>query len=70
MNGSNSLSDLMKRWKVSRRTLYRWIKGGQLLPLKTPGGHYRITEEEITRFEHEVLGGTDNSNKGANKVRL
>lgn len=55
MNGSVSLVDLEKKWSVNRRTLYRWIRDGRLQWLQTPGGHYRIAEEEVVRFEREML---------------
>jgi excisionase family DNA binding protein len=55
MNGSISLADLERKWRVNRRTLYRWIRDSKLQSLRTPGGHYRIAEEEIARFEHEML---------------
>lgn len=55
MNGIISLAHLEKRWKVNRRTLYRWIRDGKLHPLQTPGGHYRVAKDEVARFEREML---------------
>lgn len=55
MNGSISLADLANKWRVNRRTLYRWIRDDKLHALQTPGGHYRVAEEEVRRFEQEML---------------
>lgn len=55
MNGSISLADLGNKWMVTRRTLYRWIRDQKLHAFQTPGGHYRVAEEEVTRFEQEMF---------------
>jgi excisionase family DNA binding protein len=36
--------------QVSIVTVKKWIAGGKLKAFRTPGGHYRITAEELRRF--------------------
>ncbi len=42
MNGSISLADLGNKWRVTRRTLYRWIRDQKLHAFQTPGGQGHI----------------------------
>lgn len=43
--------DVAKRAGVTRTAVLHWIKSGKLQPaLTTPGGHYRVGEEEVERF--------------------
>lgn len=35
-----------KLWKVSSRTVYRYIAEGRLRAIKLPGGQYRIRPED------------------------
>ena len=44
-----TLDDVIKELKVSRRTIYRWIKSGKLPALKI-NGVYRIREQDYFRF--------------------
>ena len=44
--------DLVEVLKVGRRTLYNYIKAGQLKGFKI-GQHWRFTETEIQRFLKE-----------------
>lgn len=41
--------------KVTRQTIYKWIKKGVLKPVRTPGGRFRIPEDQLitTKLEHE-----------------
>ena len=43
--------------KVSRQTIYGWIKKGVLKPVRTPGGRLRIPEDQliITKLEPELV---------------
>ena len=38
---------------VSPRTVSNWIRDGHLRAYKTPGGHARVTEEDLRRFLDE-----------------
>lgn len=39
--------------KVSRQTVYGWIKKGTLRPVRTPGGRFRIPEDQLIITEAE-----------------
>jgi excisionase family DNA binding protein len=46
-----TVADLERRWKCSRRTVYDLIKSGKLVAF-TPGQRtYRVTLEEVQRYE-------------------
>ena len=47
-----TLSEIAERLKVSRRTVYRWVKDGDLNAYKF-ANEYRITESDLKDFlEH------------------
>lgn len=39
---------------VSRWTLWSYVKSGKLKALRTPGGHYRISENDLTEYLSKV----------------
>ncbi len=39
---------------MSYPTLKQWIYQGKLMASRTPGGHYRIAEQELTRLRPEL----------------
>ncbi len=39
--------------QVSRCTVLKWIKNGQLDAFRLPSGHYRITQESFVAFLEE-----------------
>ena len=43
------MPEVAERLKVSRRTIYRWIKGGDLTAYQF-GREYRITESALKDF--------------------
>ena len=45
--------DVAKLCKVSLRTVIRWVDEGRLPSFRTPGGHRRVKEEDLTRFMQE-----------------
>ena len=57
-----TVDEIAERLKVSRMTVYRWIKAGQLGAYKI-GGEFRITERDIERFlearRFRAKGGDD-----------
>lgn len=44
-----TLDDIQRELKVSRRTVYRWIKLGNLRAIKVGGG-WRVKEETFKEF--------------------
>jgi excisionase family DNA binding protein len=42
--------DVAKLCKVSLRTVIRWVDEGKLPSFRTPGGHRRVREEDLTKF--------------------
>ena len=57
-----TLPEVAERLKVSRRTIYRWIKNGDLNAYQF-GREYRITESALKEFleahEFRAKGGSD-----------
>lgn len=45
-------TEVAKRFRVDTSVVRRWVSDGKLKPtIKTPGGHYRFSEEYIASFE-------------------
>ncbi|RXS98121.1 helix-turn-helix domain-containing protein [Silvibacterium dinghuense] len=42
------------RLGIAYPTVKQWIYHGKLKAVKTPGGHYRIAEDELDQFLHKV----------------
>lgn len=60
--------DVAKVCKVSLRTVIRWVDEGKLPSFRTPGGHRRVKEEDLTKFmgEYKIpfsLGGRGEARK-------
>jgi excisionase family DNA binding protein len=50
-----TVTEVAARLKVSRRTVYNWLRDGKLtVALRTPGGMIRIAEDDIRGKEAEV----------------
>lgn len=45
-----TISDLVVRWKCARKTLWNWIKAGELQAFRL-GRNFRIPASEVARFE-------------------
>ena len=45
-----STKDVAMLWQVSPPAVAKWIRERKLKAFTTPGGHYRIAEEEVARF--------------------
>ncbi|MFC1986097.1 excisionase family DNA-binding protein [Chloroflexota bacterium] len=43
-----TITEAARRVGVSRETIYQWKKSGKIKAVKTPGGRYRIPEEQLT----------------------
>lgn len=41
-----TLSDVADQWKVSLRTVQRYVADGRLKAIKLPGGYYRVRPED------------------------
>ncbi len=50
-----TVNETMELLRISRPTLYRFIKSGQLIPLKM-GKKTLFTESELTRFLEDLKG--------------
>jgi excisionase family DNA binding protein len=50
------VAEVAKYFGVTTRSVYLWIKNGNLKTEKTPGGQWRITIESINncRFKHQT----------------
>jgi len=42
-----TIKDAAGMMRVSRQTIYGWIKNGKLKPVRTPGGRFRIPEDQL-----------------------
>ncbi|TDA41322.1 MAG: hypothetical protein DSO07_05250 [Thermoproteota archaeon] len=45
-----TVEEACKILKVSRMTIYRWIKKGWIVPVILPSGRLRIPHEEVQRL--------------------
>ena len=43
-----TITEAAKKMHVSRETVYAWIRSNKIKPVRTPGGRYRISEEQLT----------------------
>ncbi|WP_396903079.1 helix-turn-helix domain-containing protein [Mycolicibacterium sp.] len=46
IDGYLTPADLAKRWKVSLRTVQRYLNEGRIKSIRLPGGQYRIRPED------------------------
>ena len=55
-----TLPEVAEQLKVSRQTVYRWIKGGELRAIKF-ANEYRISESDLREFigRHQTRPGKD-----------
>ena len=51
-----TIKDIAQEWKVSKRTVTRWIKDGKL-KATVIGGVTRITDEDYKKFLSKIKGG-------------
>lgn len=49
-----TLKEIETDLKVSRRTLYRWIKEGKLEAYKV-GGNWRVAEESLSKMKKAYI---------------
>ncbi|MBI4567268.1 MAG: response regulator [Planctomycetes bacterium] len=58
-----SLGKIAALLGVHRKTLTYWVRGGKLPASRTPGGHYRVADDDFRRFVQahglRVLGGEE-----------
>lgn len=50
-----SIPKAAKHCSISRVTLWRWVRSGKLKAFLTPGGQYRIREEDLEFFISEKM---------------
>lgn len=51
------------RLSVCHETIRRWIHSGKLAAVKTPGGHWRVSQASV-----DTLATTTNTNKPLQRV--
>jgi len=52
-NQALKVSDLMRRWKCSRKSVLDAIKAERLQAFKVAAKHWRISLDEVIRYEKE-----------------
>jgi excisionase family DNA binding protein len=45
-----TLPEVASIFRVDPKTVSRWIKGGKIPSVQTPGGHHRIYRDDVMRF--------------------
>jgi len=61
--------DVAKICQVSLRTVIRWVDEGKLTSFRTPGGHRRIKEEDLSKFlDHYQIPFPLKSSESSNKI--
>lgn len=55
-----TLEELVDILKVTRRTLYNYIKSGSLKAVKM-GKYWRVTQKQLDAFLNDGTNGTENS---------
>jgi excisionase family DNA binding protein len=55
------VKDVANQCMVSRTTVRRWIKSGELPAIRLPSGHYRINLRDFKRFleKHDMQSGNN-----------
>lgn len=52
-----SISECARECKVSRVTIYSYIKKGVVIPRETPGGKKFFTEEDVEKLKKDLKDG-------------
>ena len=45
--------EVAELFRVTTRTIKRWVAAGKLKPVKLPGGHNRFTQESVDKLMRE-----------------
>jgi excisionase family DNA binding protein len=53
INQALKVSGLMKRWQCSRKSVLDAIKAGRLKAFKVGHAHWRISLDEVARYEND-----------------
>ena len=54
MNKYWSSRELAEELQVSHSAINKWIASGKIKSVRTPGGHNRISSDEVERFKKEM----------------
>lgn len=55
-----TVKEVAAKFRVKPRTVYRWLKAGRMSAITTPGGHLRISGEEVFQeFQRQVEDESD-----------
>jgi excisionase family DNA binding protein len=49
-----SSRELAEELQVSHSAINKWIALGKIKSIRTPGGHNRISSEEVERFKKDI----------------
>lgn len=50
-----TLAEVYTRFKVDRRTVYKWIRAGMLIGYKLPGAGWRFERADVEAFQRNHL---------------
>lgn len=54
---------------ITRRTLWSYVKSGEIIASRTPGGHYRVTKKDLNEFiEKKGMNAKENKQLSAAKI--
>jgi excisionase family DNA binding protein len=45
-----SVTKIAEEFNVKKQTVIRWIRSNRIQAIKTPGGHWRVSEYEIEKL--------------------
>lgn len=63
-------AEVCERLGVSRWTLLKWEESGELVPIKTKGGHRRFKESDVLRLMGITVNTSENLDVAAVYVRV
>lgn len=56
-----TVKDVAAEYGVTPATVYGWIKEGDLVPLKLPGGTFRFRRAQLDEFDRRCLAANSTS---------
>ncbi|MBT3312118.1 MAG: response regulator [Desulfobacteraceae bacterium] len=66
-----SIPQAAKHCAVSRVTLWKFVKSGEIKASRTPGGHYRINKDDLQSFiSNKNLYSISNNQSGDKKILI
>lgn len=62
MSHLETTAQAAKRLQVHPRTLLRWLQGGKVPGVQTPGGHWRVDPERLPELRQDGPGSCGQAN--------